>query len=141
MAQADELRELVRRFYEEVVNGHSVDAADKLVAADFVEHEPGFGELQGLEGFKQGFGAFMAAVPDLEAEVHDVIVEGDKVCTRVTFRGTQQGEMMGIPATGKRFEIQVIDIVRVVDGKAAEHWGATDMLGLLQQVGVIQPPG
>ena len=138
---SDELRDLAYRFYDEVINGRSLDAADKFISADFVEHEPGFDELQGLEGFKQGFGEFMAAVPDLEAQVHDVLVDGEKVCARGTFRGTHQGDFLGIPPTGKRFEIQFIDIVRVVDGVAVEHWGSTDMLSLLQQIGAAPPIG
>ena len=138
---AQQHRDLARRFFEEVINGHSPDAADKLVAEDFVEHEPGFEGQEGLAGVKETVRQFLTAFPDLEAELHDIIVEGDKVVTRSTFRGTHNGDMLGIPATGKRVKFQVIDIVRVADGKAAEHWGATDVAGLLQQVGALPPMG
>ena len=135
------IKDLAYRFYEEVISGHSVDAIDKLVSEDFVEHEPGFDAGPGREGLKEGFRQLLAAFPDLEAECHDVMVDGDKLCARATFRGTHQGDLQGIPATGKRVEFQVIDIVRVADGVGVEHWGATDMAGLLMQIGVLPPQG
>jgi predicted ester cyclase len=70
-----------------------------------------------------------------------MLAEGDLVATRKTFRGTHQGPFMGLEPTGKQVEIGLIDIVRVVDGRVTEHWNAVDNLGLLQQLGVLPPPG
>jgi predicted ester cyclase len=69
------------------------------------------------------------------------MAEGDKVVTRSTMQGTHQGEFMGIPPTGKQFTATAIDIVRFAGGKAVEHWGNSDDLGMLQQLGVIPTPG
>jgi predicted ester cyclase len=81
------------------------------------------------------------AFPDMRAEIHDQVAEGDKVVTRKTFYGTQQGEFMGIPPTGKKVAFDVIDIFRIADGRILEHWFAGDMLGLMQQLGAVPAPG
>jgi len=68
------------------------------------------------------------------------IVEGDKVVSRGTLRGTHRGEFQGIPPTGKRIEVTWISIDRIADGKIAEHRVEQDNLGMLQQLGVIPGP-
>ena len=70
-----------------------------------------------------------------------MIAEGDRVVVRQTWTGTQRGEFMGMPATGKSVSWGVIDIVRLADGKAAEHWGQMDAMGLMMQLGAIPAPG
>jgi steroid delta-isomerase-like uncharacterized protein len=129
---------MIQRFYDEVINGRKLDVIDELVAPDFVEHEemPGLGP--GREGVKQFFAMIESGFPDFRMEVEDVIAEGDKGVVRSTLRGTHQGEFMGIPATGKSVSVTVIDILRVSGGQVAEHWGATDTAGMMQQLGVAQ---
>jgi steroid delta-isomerase-like uncharacterized protein len=83
------------------------------------------------------FQAFFEGVPDLRAEIHEQAAEGNKVFTYKTFHGTQTGSFMGIPATGKEFSIDLIDILTVDDGQITEHRVVMDQLGLLQQLGVI----
>jgi predicted ester cyclase len=131
-----------RRFIHEVVNGGNVAAIDELMPPNFLEHEalpPGL--PQNREGVKQLFILLHQAFPDLEVTVEDEIVQADKVVFRMTWRGSQQGEFFGMPPTGKQVAYPVIDIVRVVDGKVVEHWGLTDQLSLMQQLGVIPQPG
>ncbi len=70
-----------------------------------------------------------------------MIAEGDKVVIRQTWSGTHKGEFMGIPATGRRVSIAVIDIIRVADGRFVEHWGQLDLMGMMQQLGAIPAPG
>jgi len=133
---------LFRRFVDEVFNHGNMSVIDELVAPDFVEHEelpPGI--PQDLEGSKQLATMLRSAFPDLEATIHDIIAEGDKVAVRMTWTGTQQGEFMGIPPTGKSVSIGVFDIVRVAGGKLVEHWGQMDNMGMMQQLGVIPAPG
>jgi predicted ester cyclase len=77
------------------------------------------------------------AFPDLRMNVQDMLVEGDKVAVRVLMSGTHQGEFLGMSGTGRRFSATSIDIVRVVDGKAAEHWGVTDTMAMMQQLGAL----
>jgi predicted ester cyclase len=88
----------VRRFYQEVINGRNLDAVDALLTPDGVDHTFG---CQSTEQAKQFFGMVHQAFPDLHAEVHDVIAEGELVAARVTYTGTHQGEFVGIPPTGK----------------------------------------
>ncbi len=133
---ADDHKGLARRFYGEVSAGN-LDALDELLADDFVEHEGMPGMPTGREGTRQLFTMLAAAFPDMNWEPQDILVDGDKAVARVQFTGTNDGEFMGMPATGKSVSVQVIDIVRFgEDGLAREHWGVFDMMGMMQQLGV-----
>jgi steroid delta-isomerase-like uncharacterized protein len=134
-------KEVVKRFVEEVQNQHNMEVVDQLFAADYNDHASGPGMVPGKEGFKQFYGMMVQSFPDIHATIHDQIAEGDKVVTRKTFRGTQTGEYMGVPPAGKQIELSVIDIFRIADGKIAEHWMQADILGMMQQLGMLPPPG
>ncbi len=124
---------IVRRFFEEFATKHDQSVADELIATDFVDHDPaGPNQEPGLEGVKQLFAGRWLAFPDVAATVEDQISEGDKVVSRVTVAGTQQGEFMGIPATGKSFSIEAIATFRIEDGKIVERWAETDNIGMMQ---------
>ncbi len=141
----EENKALVRRFVEEVQSHHNLDLADELFDPNGVNHTrvvpglpPGLGFL---DEFKMLFGMMLSAFPDIHAEIHSQVAEGDLVVTHKTFHGTHQAEFMGIPATGKHIEYELIDIIRVTNGKIAEHWAVADQMSLLQQLGVASPPG
>jgi steroid delta-isomerase-like uncharacterized protein len=130
----------IRRLYE-LINAGDIDGFGDQLADDFVEHD----ELPGLEpgkaGVKELFRMYRAAFPDLRLQPEDVLVSGDKGVARVRATGTHQGELMGMPATGRHVDIQLIDITRFGDdGLAREHWGVSDMLGMMQQLGAIPAP-
>jgi predicted ester cyclase len=80
-------------------------------------------------------------IPDMTAEIHDMMQDGNKVITRKTFHGTHTGVLFGVPPTGRPVAIDVIDIVRIEDGQLREHWNIVDRLGMLQQLGVIPADG
>jgi steroid delta-isomerase-like uncharacterized protein len=127
----------IRRLYD-LINEGDIDGFGEQLADDFVEHE----ELPGLErskeGVKQLFHMYRAAFPDLHLEAEDVLVSGDRAVARVRATGTHQGEFMGMPATGKRVAVQLIDITRFGDdGLAREHWGVFDAMSMMQQLGAI----
>lgn len=128
---------LIRRFYEEVFNQRNVAALDAFYAPDHVDHTLPPGLPVSPEGTKQGIAIIMAALPDLHITIEDMIAEGDKVVTRFTTHGTQQGAFGSIPPTGKRVAISTIEITRVADGKIVEDWGLDDRLGMLQQLGLV----
>ena len=107
---------------------------------DVVDHSRPPGIAEGAEGVRQQFDGFRRAFPDFRAEILDQIARGDKVVTRKVFHGTHEGELMGIPPTGREVEIHVIDIVRLADGRIVEHWNIVDRLGLLQQLGAVPDP-
>jgi predicted ester cyclase len=132
---------LVRHLVEEVQNRGNIAAVDEIAAPTFVNHSAPPGMPADREGVKQVTLLFRRAFPDGAMTVEDMIAEGDLVATRKTFRGTHQGEFMGIAPTGRHVAIGLIDIVRVVDGRVVEHWNVVDNLGLLQQLGVLPPPG
>lgn len=136
---SEDIKAHMRRFYQEVVNEGRIEVIDELASPEFVEHEATPGFEPNIEGVKQFFSMFRGAVPDLTATVEDLIVGGDRGVARVTFSGTQTGELFGIPATGKQFRIQAIDILRFQNGLAVEHWGVTDMAALMEQLGALEP--
>lgn len=132
----------MRRLYE-LLSAGDIDGFGDLVAEDFVEHEETPGLEPTKEGVKQFFRMYRAAFPDLRMEAQDILVSGDKVVARVRGTGTHQGEFMGMPATGKSVDVQLIDIIRFGDdGLAREHWGVFDALAMMQQLGAIpeSPP-
>jgi steroid delta-isomerase-like uncharacterized protein len=137
----EENKAIVRRFIDEVWNDGNVDVIDEIITADAIDHNPNPGQPPGSEGVKWVVRTFRAAMPDLHMELHDQIAEGSTVVSRWTFSGTQQGELFGIPSTGKRVSVSGIDVIRVADGKMNEHWLCLDQLGMLQQLGIVPTPG
>lgn len=127
----------MRRSYELISHG-DIEGFGRLVAAGFVEHEETPGLPPTKEGVLELFRGYRAAFPDLRMHVEEVIASGATTVARVTVSGTQNGEFMGMPPSGRRAEVQLIDIMRFDDaGLIAEHWGVVDTLSLLQQLGVI----
>jgi steroid delta-isomerase-like uncharacterized protein len=127
----------MRRIYD-LINAGDVDALGEVLADDFVEHE----ELPGLEPTRDGvitfFRMYRAAFPDLRMDVQDVLPSGDKAVARVRATGTHRGEFLGMPATGKAVDAQLIDIIRFGDdGLAHEHWGVFDTMTMMQQLGAV----
>ena len=127
----------IRRLYD-FINAGDIAGFGRQLADNFIEHN----ELPGLPPTKAGvvqyFRLLLAAFPDLQMHVDDVIASGDKAVARLQVTGTHQGEFMGIPATGNSVAMKLIDITRFGDdGLAREHWGVADQLALMQQLGVI----
>ncbi len=137
----EEIKALDRRWYEEVWNQGNVASFEELASPDMVTHNPPPGITPDFEGVKQAISIHRTGYPDMHFEIEDQIAEGDKVVTRSTLTGTHRGEWVGIPPTGKQVSIEVITIQRYRGGKMVEAWLAMDMLGWMQQLGVVPPPG
>jgi len=139
----EQLKVMDRRFYQEVWSQGKLDVLDELMAATFDDHdEPNPTDaLEGLEHAKYTIMEYRSAFPDIHFTVEDQIAEGEMVVTRWTARGTHTGEFRGIPPTGKGAMTTGISITRVVSGKFVEGWTIYDVLGLLQQLGVVPPQG
>jgi steroid delta-isomerase-like uncharacterized protein len=131
-----QVEEVLHGIYE-AINTGNLALLDKFVAPGYVEHSEGF---QGVEPFRQQVAAFRAAFPDLRVTIEDVLTDGDRFASRTTVTGTHTGDLMGMPATGKRISVEAVDIGRVHDGQAAERWGGLNMYALLTQLGVIPAP-
>ena len=129
----------VRRGFE-AVNQKNLAVFDELLIPDVVFHNAST-TMEGLEAYKQFLSMYITAFPDLHFTVEDMIAEGDTVLARFTTRGTHQGNLMGIPPTGKQMSGTGMFIDRIVNGKGVEQWFNTDDLGLMQQLGVIPTMG
>ena len=134
----EQTKALVRRLLDEMNNRGNIAIIDELVAPDFFEHEaPPPGIPQDREGVKTVFTMYHNAFSAIQATIDDMIAEDDKVVSFMTVRATHTGEFAGIPPTGKQVDVQVIDMFRVAGGQVREHWGISDRLTMLQQLGVI----
>jgi steroid delta-isomerase-like uncharacterized protein len=129
----------VRSFIEEAFNKGNVAAIDELIADNYVNHTGG-NEVRGREAMKAFVRTYRSAFPDYHCTIEDQIADGDKVVTRWTVRGTQEGELMGIPPTGKRIYLGGIVIDRLANGRLVETWHQADVIGMLQQLGVAPTP-
>ena len=130
---------IARRLVEEVQNQQNISAMDELYATDYVYHAA-HGVPPTLEGNKQFFRILFAAFPDLHLTIHDQIAEGDKVVTRKTMSGTHQGAFVGMPATGKRMTLEILEILHIDGGKIIGYWVFYDRLSLMHQLGVLPLP-
>lgn len=133
---SEDAKTVVALFYDGINEGN-FGVIDELVADDFIEQEEFPGISQDKEGVWQFFAIFCTAFPDLRMDVHEVVVEGDLACVRSTMSGTHEGNFMGIPPSGKRFEVTGFDMVRIRDGAIAEHWGVLDSMKMMLQLGAI----
>ena len=132
---ADTNRELVERFYEEVVNERRLETIDELLSEDFVHN----GERRGRDGQRQTYEAFFAGFPDLRSEVVEILAAGDAVAVHRRWAGTHEGPFQGVEPTGRRVEFESTAILKVRDGQISEYRGVVDLLGLMQQLGAAPP--
>ena len=133
---------IVRRLFEEAFEHGNLAMLDEIIAPDQVNGGPGAlpGMPSGPEGSKMLISAYRNAFPDLHFTIDEQIAEGDKVVTRWTAHGTHNGELAGLPPTGKPATVVGMGIDRVENGKIVESWGLFDQFGMLQQLGVIPTP-
>jgi len=141
VAIEEQNKEVVQQMLENVFSGGDMDAIDEVIAPDFIEHEelpPGM--PAGREGIKASIAMMHAAFPDFTVTIDDMIAEGDRVAVRLTWSGTQDGEFMGMPPTGKSFSMNVFDIFRMEGGQVVEHWGLSDTMAMMTQLGMMPAP-
>ena len=140
----EENKAVVRRWFDEVLSRGDLDALDSICA----ECHPQFAVVRGvmepaplgMSGLKSLITGLRSAFPELQATVEEQIAEGDKVVTRVTIRGTQEGEFLGMPATGRSFTIPGVSIWEVRGNLLIQEWVSWDALGMMQQLGAIPVP-
>ncbi len=133
-------KEVIRAFVEDVINKGNLERANDLVHENFVELDPFPGQGPGREGLKAVVQQMRTAFPDMHWTISEEIAEGDKVVSRFTWTGTHRGPFLGIPPTGKSVEVKGVVIDRLQAGKMADSRILMDMLGLMQQLGVIPAP-
>ena len=134
----EENKNIVRR-YQEAYDTNNLDLLDEVVAPDLRSTAPTYpGMPSGLELAKQAHKVTLAVFPDFKQAIIELIAEGDRVVMRFRATGSHSGApLMGMPPSGKKFDIVGISIFRIANGKIAEHWASEDQLGLMQQVGLL----
>jgi steroid delta-isomerase-like uncharacterized protein len=125
---------LIRRFYE-AWNEGNMEEVVSMIAPNFVDHAMPPELAYGREGFLKARELGRRALADVHIQVEDIFAEGDYVISRVIIHATQIGSFQSIPATGKRFALEAISILRLEDDQLVEHWECSDFRGLLRQVG------
>ena len=121
----------------DAMNAKDVTIVDRLMSADFVDHNLPPGQAPGPQGMKDMMSMFFAAFPDLKSTIDLLLAEGDFVTGHMTTEGTHTGDFMGMPATGKKVSFSEVHTVRIANGKATEHWGVADSMAMMQQLGAI----
>jgi steroid delta-isomerase-like uncharacterized protein len=132
-------KEILGRLYG-AINDGDLDVFDELLGEDFVEHEEFPGLPPTREGVKMLFAGAREAFADFRMEAWQYVEEGDLAVAWVQMTGTQRGEFMGIPSMGKAIDFTLVDMMRFRDGKVTEHWGVSDTLLMMQQLGAVPPP-
>lgn len=132
------------RWFEEVWNKGRADAIDEMLDPDVIGHglvDSNGNEVRGTEAFKSFYESFRGAFPDIQVIVEDTVAEGDKIVARCTVKATHSGEGLGISPTGKSVEFSGVCMLKVKDEKIVEAWNNFDFLTMMQQIGLISPPG
>jgi steroid delta-isomerase-like uncharacterized protein len=136
---SEENKAVVREFFQRV-NERDLSVVDDMVDDGFIEHEELPGLPQNKDGARQFFTMAFAAFPDFRLDPESMVAEGDMVVVRGKMSGTHLFDFMGIPTTGKQVSVSFFDEMRVANGKIVEHWGLTDSMTMMQQLGVGGPP-
>jgi predicted ester cyclase len=132
---------IAREYCKRVFNEHQPQLTPEYVTPDVVWHGGSLGTVSGVDGLTGLLTAFLGALPDLHAEEQDVVASGNLVVMRLVVSATHQGDLLGIPATGRRVSWDAIDIYRVTDeGKISEEWAADDMAAFASQLGALSLP-
>lgn len=132
----EDREQLIRRFTDEHWNKGNVDVIDEVFETHASIHDPSF-PVNGINGLKDQVRQLREAQPDLHVDVHDVLVAGDMTASRFTLRGTATNEFRGLPATGKSYAMSGMNIEKWQNDRIIEQWTNYDLLGCLQQVGII----
>lgn len=138
----DDPKELVKRFVNELWNERRLDTADAIFAKDCVTHQlrsgaPADAVPRGPKAIKEHVAGWISSFPDLHFSIEQILSEGERVVMQLLMEGTHRGAWLGIPASGKKIQIRMFTIHRVVENKIVEDWVLVESLGLFQQLGVI----
>lgn len=136
---SDAAKAVVRRNTEEVQSKGNFEVFEELFADDFVDHTPQPNMIPNKDGVRGLYRTLRAAFPDFHAEIHWQAADGELVTTYKTYRGTHQGTFLGVAPSGRKVQFETVDVMRVRNGKIAEHWGVANLFSLIQQLGAWPP--
>ena len=143
MATPEEAKEIARRFIDEVFNKRNLKHAEEVLSEGFTEHSPPFpGMGSDKAAAIEGFRLLIDSSDDLHAEIVELVSDGERIAIRARYSGTDTGGFApGVPPTGKRFDIEGIDVaVFGEDGRYVEHYGIADVMAAMDQLGLLPPP-
>lgn len=133
-----ENKQLVRRYYEEVVNTGDISSIENFIGQEYTEVHEGKRHVIGIDGAKAHVLGVRQTYPDLHITIDQQIAEGEWVVSCITVKGTHQGTWLGIKPTGKPVVFTGVNVDKVVDGRIVEHGGAANMLGPLLEIGALK---
>jgi steroid delta-isomerase-like uncharacterized protein len=145
MTQQEQNKAFVRRAMDDFFNQHDLTAPDRIYAPAFVQHNERVAAaarsrgLSNVEGVKHFFTGFFQAFPDYRVEIEHIMAEDDKVFVVCNWFGTHRGEFMGVPATGKPIRVRTAEVLRIQDGRIAEHWDVEDQMEMMLALGMLAP--
>jgi steroid delta-isomerase-like uncharacterized protein len=140
MTTIEQNKDTVAGFITALFSQGDLGAVEDYLAEDFVNHDPPLGVTADREGMRAAAAMFRSAFPDWHSDMALLVGEGDLVAEVFTARGTQQGEIFGVPASGRPVDLPGINVWRVRQGRIVERWGRVDELGLLRQLGLAPAP-
>src|SRR3981189_3388746 len=135
ISMSEAAKAVVGRNTEEVQGGGNCGVFEEWFADDFLDHTPQPGRTPDKAGARELYRVLRAAFPDFHADIHWQLADGDRVTTYKTYHGTHKGEFFGVAPTGRKIQFETVDVMRVRDGKIAEHWGVANLFSLMQQLG------
>jgi steroid delta-isomerase-like uncharacterized protein len=140
---ASENKALLTRYFEEVWEKKNPQAARQFLAPDYKRHTSPTTTPYSVEDQIQRLTGIRAAFPDIQVTVEEMVAEDGFITFLSTMRGTHQGDILGVPPTGKKVEVILLDMIRIENGKFVEQWGGPDFFDLLRQLGAkfSQPEG
>ena len=140
LQELEENKRIVREFIETAFNQHEADKAPASLTPDMKWHGGTLGTVEGRENVAGLVRTIVDALPDLHNVEQDIIAERDIVAVRAVVEATHEGDLLGIPASGRHVQWDAVDVYRVADGKIAEEWAADDLLAFVYGVGAYTPP-
>jgi predicted ester cyclase len=131
---------VVETFLGDVLDGHHGDHAASYLTKDAQFHAGTVGDFTGRATVAGVLAGIVAAIPDLHANVQDIFGHGDEVVVRLVVTGTQEGPLLGIPATGRHLRWDAIDLYRLKGGKISQEWASEDLTAILNDTGTYKAP-
>jgi steroid delta-isomerase-like uncharacterized protein len=131
---------VVETFLQDVLDGHHGDHAARYFTRDAQFHAGTVGDFTGRATVAGVLASIVAALPDLHANVQDIRGSGDEVVVRLVAAGTQEGPLLGIPATGRHVQWDAIDLYQLKDGKISQEWASEDLTAILNDTGTYKAP-
>jgi predicted ester cyclase len=133
-------KELIRSYTRDVFNAHKPERAAEFLAPEARWNGGTLGTVEGRDNIVGLLQGFIGALPDIDAVEQEMVAEGNSVWVRYVINATHQGDLLGIPATGRKVQWTAVDVYHLSEGKITEEWAEDDLLAILHDIGFVTPP-